>query len=54
MSGSKTFAGGSSVDPTNTMIIADMVKFAGSAEFSTAENSIAQNNAQFVTVTLVE
>ena len=52
--GEVTFSGGSSVDPTNTMIIADMIKFAGNTEFGTPESSTAQNDAQFVTVTLVE
>ena len=39
--GELTFAGGSTADPTHTMIVADMVKFAGNTEFAAPENSTA-------------
>jgi hypothetical protein len=48
------FAGGSTIDPVTTYIVADTIEFTGNTEVADFDNSVVQGTPLLISVTLVE
>jgi len=48
------FAGGTTIDPVTTLIIADTIEFTGHTEVDDFDGSAITANPNFITVRLVE